>query len=286
MTNRTILVDGSGFIHRAFHAIPKMNRKDGFPTNAIYGFTNMLMKLRSKMEASHGAIVFDVSRNNYRNEIYPEYKANRGDTPEEFIPQFPVLREVASLFGYKVLEKEGYEADDIIATICSVLNRRNYKSTIISSDKDLYQLITENIDYFDPVKDKFITQKEVIAKFGVESDKVVSVQSLIGDPTDNIPGVRGIGPVTAAKLVNKYGSLRGIFNNIQELPLNQSSLLIGDSKEKAIVSYRLALLNRKVPLGIKFKDLKIKPINKKVIIDFLKEYEMNSLIRKMTTFLI
>ena len=193
------LVDGSGFIFRAFHALPAMNRKsDGVPINAVYGFTGMLLKLIADIQADHIAVIFDAKQENFRNDIYPDYKANRSETPEELIPQFPLIREATEAFNLPQLELEGFEADDIIATYCRLARERGDKAVVVSSDKDLMQLVGDGVAMMDPMKNKDIGPAEVEEKFGVSPDKVIDVQALIGDSTDNVPGAPGIGPKTAA----------------------------------------------------------------------------------------
>ena len=193
-TNTLCLVDGSGYIFRAFYALPPMNRPDGTPVNAVYGFTNMMMNLIQDNPCAHMVVIFDAKRQNFRNEIYPEYKANRRETPEELIPQFPLIRQACDALNVPWLEMEGYEADDLIATYADLATKQGWKTTVISADKDLMQLMTDSVSLYDPMKKKMLTTTDVQNKFGVTPDKVVDVQSLMGDSTDNIPGANGIGP--------------------------------------------------------------------------------------------
>ena len=201
------LVDGSGFLFRAFHALPPMSRPDGTPINAVYGFTTMLMKLVEDAGADHLAVIFDTSRKTFRSDIYPDYKAHRPPPPDDLIPQFPLVREAAIAFNLPTIELKGYEADDLIATYAKQAREMGARVTIISSDKDLMQLVREGVELLDPIKNKPIRAPEVMEKFGVAPDKVIDVQALIGDSTDNVPGVKGIGPKTAADLITRYGSL-------------------------------------------------------------------------------
>ena len=195
------LVDGSGYVFRAFHALPPMTRPDGTPVNAVFGFTNMLMKLISESDADCIAVIFDAARATFRNEIYPEYKAQRPEPPEELIPQFPLVREVARAFNLPAIEQGGYEADDLIATYARLAREAGAKVTIVSSDKDLMQLVRDGIEMLDPIKGKPIGPAEVAEKFGVPPEKVVDVQALAGDSVDNVPGVKGISLETAGQLI-------------------------------------------------------------------------------------
>ncbi len=193
------LVDGSGYIFRAFHALPPLTRADGTPVNAVLGFTSMLMKLLGDTDADHIAVIFDASRESFRNKIYADYKAHRPDPPPELIPQFALIREATQAFNMPAIEMRGFEADDLIATYARQAVEGGAEVTIVSSDKDLMQLIRPGIRMFDPMKNKSIGPAEVEEKFGVPPDKVVEVQALAGDSTDNVPGVPGIGVKTAAR---------------------------------------------------------------------------------------
>jgi len=205
------LIDGSGYIFRAYYALPPLTRKsDGLPVGAVSGFCNMLQKFLEQarndttdQKPSHIAVIFDSARKNFRNEIYKEYKANRDDAPEDLIPQFDYIRKAVNAFNLPSIELQGFEADDIIATFKNSAKKQNIKVTIVSSDKDLMQLVDDQTKMFDPMKEKLIGSKEVKEKFGVTPDKVIDVQSLAGDSVDNIPGVPGIGIKTAAELINK-----------------------------------------------------------------------------------
>jgi DNA polymerase-1 len=210
---RLYLIDGSGFIFRAFHSSPldAFRRSDGVYTNAVNGYCSMLMKMidRARDDGAYDymAVIFDAARKNYRNDIYPEYKANRDEPPEELRPQFGLIREATVAFGLPSIELEGYEADDLIATYAREAEAKGIETIVVSSDKDLMQLVREHVHMFDPMKDQVIGPDEVMAKFGVTPDKVVDVQSLAGDSTDNVPGVPGIGVKTAALLLDEYGDL-------------------------------------------------------------------------------
>ncbi|HYD04687.1 MAG TPA: 5'-3' exonuclease H3TH domain-containing protein, partial [Reyranella sp.] len=211
------LVDGSGYIFRAYHALPPLTRSDGTPTNAVLGFTNMLWKLLEETDADHVAVIFDASRKTFRDAIYKEYKANRTEPPEDLIPQFALIRDAVKAFNLPCIEMEGYEADDLIATYADHAVAEGADVTIVSSDKDLMQLIRDGIKMWDPMKNRPIGATEVQEKFGVTPDKVIDVQALCGDSTDNVPGVPGIGVKTAAELINTYGDLETLLARAGEI---------------------------------------------------------------------
>ncbi len=220
---RLYLVDGSGYIFRAYHALPPLTRKsDGLPTGAVAGFCNMLWKLMTDMKASpdaptHLAVVFDKSEHTFRNELYSEYKAHRPPAPEDLIPQFPLVREATRAFGVPCLEIGGYEADDIIAAYACQVRDSGGEVVIVSSDKDLMQLVGGPVSMFDPMKNVRIGPAEVFEKFGVTPDKVVDVQALCGDSVDNVPGAPGIGIKTASALINEYGDLETLLARAGEI---------------------------------------------------------------------
>jgi len=216
------LIDGSGYLFRAYHALPPLSRKrDGLPTGAVAGYCNMLWKLMEDMRGgdkpTHLAVIFDAGRKTFRTEIFPQYKANRPPPPDDLIPQFPLVREATRAFNVACLEQDGFEADDLIATYSRLGRKAGARVTIVSSDKDLMQLVTDCVVMFDTMKDKKIGRAEVIEKFGVPPEKVIEVQSLIGDSTDNVPGVPGIGVKTAAQLIGEYGDLETLLARVAEI---------------------------------------------------------------------
>ena len=220
--DHVFLVDGSGYIFRAYHALPPLTRKsDGLQLNAVYGFCNMLWKLLRDMKPeerpTHLAIVFDKSEKTFRTDMYPAYKAHRPDPPDDLIPQFPLVRKAVQAFDLPCLEQAGFEADDLIATYARQACEAGAHTTIVSSDKDLMQLVNDCVVMYDTMKDKKIGRGEVIEKFGVPPDKVIEVQSLIGDSTDNVPGVPGIGVKTAAQLIGEYGDLETLLTRAGEI---------------------------------------------------------------------
>ncbi len=217
------LVDGSGYLFRAYHALPPLTRKsDGLPTGAVAGYCNMLWKLLEDMKGpeqpTHLAVIFDASEKTFRNEIYKEYKAHRPPAPEDLIPQFPLVRDATRAFGVSCVEMNGYEADDLIATYARLARESGARCTIISSDKDLMQLVVDGqVELLDTMKNRRLASAEVLEKFGVAPDKVVQVQALAGDTSDNVPGVRGIGVKTAAELINLYGDIENLLTRVNEI---------------------------------------------------------------------
>ena len=214
-SNDLVLVDGSGYIFRAYYALPPMYRSDGTPVNAVFGFCNMLLKLIEDIQQEKGgkisiAVIFDAARETFRNKIYPEYKANRSDPPDDLKPQFDIIKRVPESFNLQSIQSIGFEADDLIASYSKIAVEQGRKVTIISSDKDLMQLLVGNISIIDPMKKKEINRESVFEKFGVYPEKVIDVQALAGDSSDNVPGVPGIGPKIAAQLINSFGTVENL----------------------------------------------------------------------------
>jgi DNA polymerase-1 len=287
MTERALekiyLVDGSGYIFRAYHALPPMNRADGTPTNAVYGFCNMLMKLMHDAEADHIAVIFDAARKNFRNDIYEDYKANRDAPPEDLIPQFALIRQAVEAFNLKPIEMEGFEADDLIATYARQARERGAEVTIVSSDKDLMQLVGEGVSMLDPMKNRKIGPDEVMEKFGVSPDKVVDVQSLAGDSVDNVPGVPGIGVKTAAQLINEYGDLDTLLARAEEIkqPKRRQNLI--EHAEAARISRELVRLRNDVEVTQDLDGFLMVEPEADVLLPFLEEMNFRSLYTKLAT---
>ena len=254
--NRLILIDGSAYIFRAYYALPPMSRKDGIPVNAVFGFTNMLVKLIEDYSKEKLIVIFDAARENFRNKIFKDYKANRGETPEDLIPQFSLIKDCVKAFNIPQLEINGFEADDIIASYSVQAKKLNIPSLIISSDKDLMQLVNSSVQMLDPMKNKKIGIKEVVEKFGVEPDKVVQIQALTGDKVDNIPGAPGIGPKTALELINTFGDIDGLIKNADQIKQEKRKKIIIDSESDIRVSLKLVTLDSDMDLPIKIEDIK------------------------------
>jgi DNA polymerase-1 len=275
------LIDGSGFIFRAFHALPPLTRADGTPVNAVLGFTNMLLKLLTEFGVARIAVVFDAKGRNYRNDIYDAYKANRDGPPDELIPQFGLIREATDAFCLPCIEVEGYEADDLIATYTREAAERGESVVIVSSDKDLMQLVRPGVTMFDPMKYKPIGAAEVMEKFGVPPEKVVDVQALAGDPTDNVPGVPGIGVKTAAQLITEFGDLETLLTRAGEIkqPKRRESLI--EFAEQARISRKLVLLEDRAPVPMPIDELKVHEPDMDRLIAFLTEQGFRSTLARV-----
>ena len=283
-TQKTLcLVDGSGYIFRAFYALPPMTRPDGTPVGAVYGFTAMMMNLLQENACDNFVVVFDAARHNFRNEIYPDYKANRHETPPDLIPQFPLIREACEALNVAWIEKEGYEADDLIATFAHLAKEKAIKTRIISADKDLMQLMDDNTSLYDPMKKKEVTVEDVKKKFGVTPDKVIEVQALMGDSTDNIPGASGIGPKTAATLIQQFGSIQNMFKNLDKIASDKKREGLLADKEKVELSQKLVLLDKHVPVEKNLEIFKRQEISPQKLTQFLSKNNFQSLIKKMNS---
>jgi DNA polymerase-1 len=287
--DHVFLVDGSGYIFRAYHALPPLTRKsDGLQVNAVLGFCNMLWKLLRDMKPgerpTHLAVVFDKSEKTFRTEMYPEYKANRSAPPDDLIPQFPLIREAVRAFDIPCLEQGGFEADDLIATYVRQACDLGANATIVSSDKDLMQLVNDCVVMYDTMKDKRIGIPDVIEKFGVPPEKVIEVQALIGDSSDNVPGVPGIGVKTAAQLISEYGDLETLLNRAGEIKQEKRRQTLIDNAEKARLSKRLVTLDSDVKLEVPLADLAVHEPDYKLLIAFLKAMEFNTLTRRVAEF--
>ena len=279
------LVDGSTYIFRAYHALPPLTRKsDGFPVGAISGFCNMLDKLirdeKEKNNLTHLLVIFDAPGKTFRNSIYPEYKANRSSPPDDLIPQFPIIREATKAFNVPHVEMVGYEADDLIASYTKAAVSKGMKVTIVSSDKDLMQLVDDNASMLDTMKNRTIKENEVIEKFGVKPNKVIDVQSLAGDSVDNVPGVPGIGIKTAALLINEYDNLDKLIQNASNIKQTKRRESIIEFSEQAKVSRELVTLKNDITLPIPIEDIQIQSIEPKKLISFLKGMEFKTLAEK------
>lgn len=253
------LIDGSGFIFRAFHGLPPMTRPDGTPVNAVYGFTTMLMKLLADTDADHVAVIFDSSRKTFRSDIYPEYKAHRPPAPEDLVPQFPLVREATRAFDLPAVELEGFEADDLIAAYARLGREAGAEVTIVSSDKDLMQLVRPGVGMYDPMKNRVIGDAEVREKFGVGPDRVVDVQALCGDSSDNVPGVPGIGIKTAAQLIEEYGDLDTLLARAGEIKQPKRRETLQTNAEMARISRELVRLREDAPVPVPLAELALKP---------------------------
>ncbi|MCZ4289441.1 DNA polymerase I [Hoeflea alexandrii] len=283
------LVDGSGYIFRAYHALPPLTRKsDGLPVGAVSGFCNMLWKLVSEardtsvgVTPTHFAVIFDYSSKTFRNELYPEYKANRSAPPEDLVPQFAVIREATRAFDLPCIEMEGFEADDLIATYARLAREAGADVTVISSDKDLMQLVGPQVSMYDSMKDRQIGVPEVIEKWGVPPEKMIDLQALTGDSVDNVPGIPGIGPKTAAQLIEEFGDLDTLLERASEIKQNKRRENIIEFADKARISRQLVRLKDDVEVKEKLDELVLNPLDGPKLVAFLKGMEFTSLTRRV-----
>ncbi|MBQ3565500.1 MAG: hypothetical protein IJA14_05125 [Alphaproteobacteria bacterium] len=273
------LVDGSGFIYRAFYAMPQMVNKKGEPVGAVYGFCSMMLPLLNQQNDLF-CVVLDAGRNTFRNEIYPEYKSNRAETPADLKSQFSKLLKACEAFGLPVIEMNGYEADDIIATYAAKLSKVGYSVEIVSSDKDLMQLVSDNVCLFDPVKSKTIGRDEVFQKYGVYPEQMITLQTLMGDSTDNIPGIKGVGPKTAAKLVNQFATISEMYENIDSVTPLRIREMLAAQRDTLKISEQLVTLRRDVPIDEKFSELTVK-WDENRLLEFFSDNEFYSLVRRI-----
>jgi DNA polymerase I len=277
---RLVLVDGSGFIFRAYHALPPLTRADGAPIGAVAGFCNMLAKLLREPESEHLAVVFDVSRVSFRSQIFPDYKAHRPPPPEDLVPQFGLIREAVRAFGVPALEAADYEADDLIAAYAAAAQARGWPVRIVSGDKDFMQLVEGSVELWDPIKQTLIDLAAIEKKFGVTPDKVIDVQALAGDSSDNVPGVPGIGVKTAAELINHYGDLETLLTHAHEIkqPKRREALLA--NAELARISKRLVTLDAHAPLPVPVDALHVQT-DPAALRAFLEQQGLKSLLARL-----
>ena len=276
---KVFLIDGSSYIYRAFFAIAHLSNSKGFPTNAIYGFTNMLLKILREKGAEYAAIAFDAPGPTFRHEVFGEYKANRPSMPEDLRVQIPHIKEIVSALRVPVLEKEGYEADDLIATLARKLERGGIETVVVSGDKDLMQLISSRITMYDPMKDKTFQVPDVKERFGVSPDKVVEVMGLMGDTSDNIPGVPGIGPKTASQLIEEFGSIEQLLKNVEKVKSGKVRSSLERYAEQARLSRELATLDSEAPLDWGLEVLKLGEPDRKNLQSIFKEMEFARLLK-------
>jgi len=288
MTNQArqlFLIDGSAYIFRAFFAIPPLTNAAGLPTNAIFGFTNILLKFLKQYRPEYVVVALDAGRVTFRNEMYAGYKSNRPEAPADLIPQFPYFRKVLDALNLPLLELPGYEADDIIATLCERLANRGCELVVVSSDKDLMQLVTDGIKLLDSAKDRWIGTDEVREKFGVTPAQVTQVMGLMGDASDNIPGVKGIGEKTASALIQQFQSLENLFAHLDDMTrmklrgAARIRQILEAGKDQAFMSRALATVKRDVPLDTALEELKLTGFNLEKTRTLFTELEFTNLIK-------
>ena len=276
-----VIIDGYGFVFRAFFSLKDLKTKSGTPIGAVYGFINMLLRLFGSIPVDYIILTFDSGKKSFRSEIYKEYKANRAAAPEDLIPQFPIIREAATAFNIKFSEVEGFEADDLIATYATLCNEHGLNTIVVTSDKDLMQLVKDGeISIYDPIKAKFLKEIDVELKFGVKPWQITDYLSIVGDSSDNIPGVPGIGEKGAAELLKQFNTLEEIYENLELITKPKLRKALENGREKALLSKQLA--------SLKF-DVKVEPVEhfakqpfqEATLFDFLTKYELNSIIAKL-----
>ena len=280
------LIDASGYVFRAYHALPPLTRpSDGLPVGAVHGFCGMLWKLLRETgeldPPTHIAAIFDLSEHTFRNELYSDYKANRSEAPDDLIPQFPLIRDAVHAFNVACIEKRGYEADDLIATYAREAAEAGAEVTIVSSDKDLMQLVRPGVRMYDTMKNKLIGEAEVMERFGVPPSKVVEVQSLIGDSTDNVPGVPGIGVKTAALLINEFGDLETLLDRASEIKQDKRRESLITFADQARLSKALVILDTHVPLDVALAETAVHAPDAEALTAFMRKLEFTTLLRRV-----
>ncbi len=275
------LVDGSNYLYRAFYAIPALTNSKGFPTNAIYGFTNMLLKLLRELKPDYIVIAFDVKGPTTRHEEFTDYKATRKPMPDDLSPQIPFIKDIIRGFSIPVLEMQGTEADDIIGALAEQASQKGWRTVIVSGDKDLMQLIDENVTMVDTMKDKTYDVAAVKERFGVAPDKVVEILGLMGDTSDNIPGVPGVGPKTAQRLIEGYGSLEEVIQNADNLRNVKLRESFKKYAEQARLSRQLALIRRNIAIDFDLNEAARKEPDKELLTKLFSEFEFSSLLQEI-----
>lgn len=274
------LIDGSSYIFRAYHAIRILTNSEGFPTNAIYGFTNMLLKFIKDLEPKYIGIVFDSKEDNFRNEMYPEYKANRAEPPDDLKPQFEEIFGLVKAFNIPMVLMDGYEADDVIGTLAKNFENKDLDVVIVTGDKDFTQIVNSSITLLDTMKNKNTEIKDVVEKYGVQPDKIIEVFALTGDSIDNIPGVKGIGPKTASSLIQEYGSVENIYENLDKLKPRYKELL-ESSRDEALLSRQLVTIKSDIDIKVDLDEYNYRGFNKEKLIELFRKYEFASLLREI-----
>ncbi|NLC70963.1 MAG: DNA polymerase I [Desulfuromonadaceae bacterium] len=279
---RTYLIDGSSYIYRAFYALPHLSTREGIPTNAVYGFVTMLLKIIREEKPDRLAVVFDARGPTFRKQIYPEYKANRKEMPAELVPQIPLIKEAVRVFNLAALEKEGFEADDVIATVAGRLAAAGEEITVVSGDKDLMQIIGDKVRMLDTMKNKVFGLQEVAERFGGSPETVVEVLALAGDSSDNVPGVPGIGEKTARELIAEFGDVEKLLASLDRVKGAKRRENLERFADQARLSRRLVTLEREVPLDLSPDELELKPIDLEMLAGFFRKLEFHTLLAEFS----
>ena len=281
------LIDGSSYIFRAFFALPPLTNSSGLPTHAIYGFTNMTLKFIKQYRPEYLGVVLDAGRETFRNEIYRAYKRNRPEAPADLIPQFPYIRTALHALSVRMLEQEGFEADDIIATLAQNFSSQGVEVIVVSGDKDLMQLVADGIKLLDSAKEKWIGAEEIREKFGVEPQKVIEVMGLMGDSVDNIPGVKGIGEKTATALIQKYHTLENLFDHLDDLEtiglkgVSRIRAALLEGRESAFLSRELATVRRDIPIQVQLEEFRYSGPDNSKLRELFAELEFHHLLKTL-----
>ncbi|MBW2333659.1 MAG: DNA polymerase I, partial [Deltaproteobacteria bacterium] len=282
-SNKTLyIVDGSLFIHRAFHAIRNLSNSKGLPTNAILGFTKMLMKLLDDKSPDYVAVAFDVKGPTFRHKIFKDYKANRPPMPEDLAVQIPYIKDVVAGLSVTILEKEGYEADDIIGTIAMLASNQGFNVVIVSSDKDFRQTLSENTVMWDSMSEKLTDYTSIKRDYGIEPEQIIEVMALSGDSSDNIPGIPGVGEKTALSLIQQFHSIENLFQNTNKVTKASLKKKLEEFKEQAFVSKKLVTIKNSVPVDVTLDDLRLGSPKKEKLLEIFRELEFKSLINKFS----
>src|SRR3989338_3655189 len=280
MSKHLFLVDGSSYIYRAFHATPHLSNSKGIPTNAILSFTNMIRKFIKDKTPEYFAIAFDRKEETFRHQEFKDYKEQRPPMPENLVPQIPYIKKIVELLNIPLLEMAGFEADDVLGTVSLKAVNTGFRVTIVTGDKDLMQLVEDNLELFDSMTGKRTGIKEVEEKFGVLPEKVADVLGLMGDSSDNIPGVPGIGPKTGMKLIQEFSSLENLLNNLKNIKQANLREKLETYREQAILSKRLATIKKDVPIETDIESFKIKEPNRDEIVKLFTELEFKNLLKE------
>lgn len=282
--NTLLLIDGNAIMHRAYHALPPFKSEDGTPTNVVYGFISMLHKVINDFKPNYLTSVFDTPKPTFRNKIFRDYQIQRPKIEDDFITQIPLVKEALDQAGIFRLEKDGYEADDLIGTISKIFEENKYKVIIVTGDKDIFQLITDNVFVAAPqlglANIKIFDKTEVEQKLDVSPNQIIDYKALVGDPSDNYPGARGIGPKTATKLIHQYKTVDEIYKNINNIESEKTKSILEKEKDYVYLSKELATILTNVEINLDIEKLRFSGFNKKLK-EFLEKYQMNSLVKRI-----
>ncbi|VVA43346.1 conserved hypothetical protein [Candidatus Roizmanbacteria bacterium] len=279
-----LVIDGNAIMHRAYHALPPFKSADGTPTNVVYGYISMLNKVVTDFKPDYLISCFDTPKDTFRNKLFKEYQSQRPKIDDDFIVQIPLVKQAVDAAGIERMEKDGYEADDLIGTITRIFEKNKFRVIILTGDKDIFQLITENVFVASPqlglANIKIFDRSEVEKKLDVKPDQIIEYKALAGDPSDNYPGASGIGPKTACKLIHQFGTVEKIYKNIDDVESEKIKGILKNEKDNVLISKKLATIVTDVDIDLDIEKLKFKVFNKNLI-NFLEKYQMNTLIKRI-----